>query len=105
MAKDNIFRPGEKSTSQKVEPVEVTGRSAKQNREIAEELVNDLTRGNLRNKYSKSIKTGEFSDWSFVGTNDWQDYAELSVSALHLLAITRIDENLEKIVALLEREN
>ena len=52
-----------------------------------------------------TIKTGEFSDWSFVGTDDWQDYAELSVSALHLLAITRIDENLEKIVALLEREN
>lgn len=105
MAKDNIFRPGEKSTNEKNPTVEISGRSAKQNREIAEELVNDLTRGNLRAKYSKSIKSGEFSDWSFVGTNDWQDYADLSISALHLLAITRIDENLEKIVALLEKNS
>ena len=98
-------KPDEQSTNRRKSSIEISGRSAKQNREIAEELVNDLTQGSLRAKYSKSIKNGEFSDWSFIGTNDWQDYADLSIQALHLLAITRIDENLEKIVALLERDH
>jgi uncharacterized Zn finger protein (UPF0148 family) len=77
----------------------VFGRSATHNREIIEQLINELAKSR---KYAKAIKEGDFTTFSFVGTNDWEDYASLSLQALNLLAIARIDENLEKIRILLE---
>ena len=80
----------------------ITGRSAKHNREIAESLVSELAAGK---KYAKAIKKGNFASFSIIGTNDWEDYASLSIAALNLLAITRIDENLEKLVKILEKDS
>jgi hypothetical protein len=80
----------------------ITGRSAKHNREIAESLIGELAK---EKKYAKAIKNGNFATFSIMGTNDWEDYASLSIAALNLLAITRIDENLEKLVKILEKDS
>jgi len=80
----------------------IQGRSAKHNREIAESLVNQLAGGK---KYARALKKGQFATFSFIGTEDWEDYASLSIRALQLLAVTRIDENLEKLVQILEKDS
>jgi hypothetical protein len=86
---------------EKLQRLRIKGRSAKHNREIAESLVDELAAGR---KYAKALKKGNFAAFSIIGTNDWEDYASLSISALQLLAVTRIDENLEKLINLLEKK-
>ena len=80
----------------------IKGRSASDHREIVESLISELAKSR---KYGKAIKEGDFTTFSFVGTNDWEDYASLSISALNALAIARIDENLDKIRTLLEKQS
>jgi hypothetical protein len=95
---DQIQR-SEELEQERLAKLSIFGRSASHNREIVEQLINELAKNR---KYAKSIKEGDFTTFSFVGTSDWEDYASLSLQALNLLAIARIDENLEKIRILLE---
>lgn len=74
--------------------VPISNRTAKQNLEIVESLLNNLT---ATKKYKRAISGGEFALFSFIGTNDWEDYASLSIDALQLLTLAQINENLEAI--------
>ena len=74
--------------------VRIEDRDAAGNRKIAEMLVNQLA---LTKKYNRAIRGGDFASFSIIGTDDWEDYASLSLQALTLLTLTNIDKNLEEI--------
>ena len=48
-------------------------------------------------KYRRAIFDSEFATFSIIGTEDWEDYASLSIDALQLLTLAQINENLEAI--------
>ena len=74
--------------------VRIENRDAAENRKIAEMLVNQLAG---TKKYRRAIRGGDFASFSIIGTDDWEDYASLSLQALTLLTLTNIDKNLEEI--------
>jgi hypothetical protein len=81
--------------------VGVNNRSATENRKVIEALINNLT---YAKKYRKAIKGGQFATFTLMGTNDWEDYASLTLQSLQLLTLANIDDNLEKIRILLEEQ-
>lgn len=96
-----------KLTKKPVEPapefnVRIENRDAAENRKIAEMLVNQLA---STKKYRKSIRSGDFASFSIIGTDDWEDYASLSLQALTLLTLTNIDKNLEEIKNTIKKNN
>lgn len=80
--------------------VPVFDRSAAQNLEVVENLIANLSN---TKKYKKAISSGEFAQFSIIGTNDWEDYASLSISALQLLTMAQINARLELLTEHLER--
>jgi hypothetical protein len=74
--------------------VRIENRDAAENRKIAEMLINQLAN---TKKYNRAIRSGDFAAFSIIGTDDWEDYASLSLQALTLLTLTNIDKNLEEI--------
>lgn len=81
--------------------ISISGRSAKQNLELVESLLSNLAE---TKKYKRAITGGEFALFSFIGTNDWEDYASLSIDALQLLTLAQINNNLEEIRRILEEK-
>ena len=60
----------------------------------------DALRG-MGKKYSNVLGGERYNLFSLIGTNDWEDYASLTVSAMTLESISDLDERVEKIEALL----
>lgn len=81
--------------------ISINNRSAAENRKVIETLINELSNAK---KYRKAIKGGQFALFTVMGTRDWEDYASLSLQSLQLLTLANIDDNLEKIRVLLEKE-
>jgi len=81
--------------------IEINNRSAAENRKVIETLINELSSAK---KYRKAIKGGQFALFTIMGTSDWEDYASLSLQSLQLLTLANIDDNLEKIRILLEKQ-
>ncbi len=81
--------------------ISINNRSAAENRKVIETLINELSNAK---KYRKAIKGGQFALFTIMGTRDWEDYASLSLQSLQLLTLANIDDNLEKIRVLLEKE-
>jgi hypothetical protein len=79
----------------------INNRSAAENRIVIETLINELSSAK---KYRKAIKGGQFALFTIMGTSDWEDYASLSLQSLQLLTLANIDDNLEKIRLLLEKQ-
>ena len=79
----------------------INNRSAAENRKVIETLINELSSAK---KYRKAIKGGQFALFTIMGTSDWEDYASLSLQSLQLLTLANIDDNLEKIRILLEKQ-
>ena len=79
----------------------IYNRSAAENRKVIETLINELSSAK---KYRKAIKGGQFALFTIMGTSDWEDYASLSLQSLQLLTLANIDDNLEKIRVLLEKD-
>jgi hypothetical protein len=79
----------------------IIGRKPKQQLAVVERLVKNLT---AMNKYSKAIKHGEVAAFSFIGTDDWEDYASLSVNARNALTMANISRDLSEIRKLLEKQ-
>jgi hypothetical protein len=82
--------------------IPLAGRTASQHKEVVEKLVQNLSGAS---KYAKAVKQGEFAAFSFIGTNDWEDYASLSINALNALSLANISSELEAIRRLLETES
>jgi len=74
--------------------IPISNRTASQNLEVVESLLSHLA---ATKKYKRAISGGEFAAFSIIGTNDWEDYASLSIDALQLLTLAQINENLEAI--------
>lgn len=81
--------------------VPIENRTAAQNLEVVESLINNLAN---TKKYRRAISGGEFAQFSLIGTNDWEDYASLSIKALELLTLAQINLNLESIRKSLEEK-
>jgi hypothetical protein len=81
--------------------VPISNRTASQNLEVVEALLSHLAG---TKKYKRAISGGEFAAFSIIGTNDWEDYASLSIDALQLLTLAQINENLEAIRKKLEEK-
>lgn len=77
-----------------VRNIPISNRTASQNLEVVESLLSHLA---ATKKYKRAISGGEFAAFSIIGTNDWEDYASLSIDALQLLTLAQINENLEAI--------
>lgn len=77
----------------------IAGRSSSEHLEVIEKLVSELA---STKKYAKAIRQGSFATFSLIGTNDWEDYASLSISALNAISLANIARNLEEVVALLK---
>jgi hypothetical protein len=77
----------------------IAGRSSSEHLEVIEKLVSELA---STKKYAKAIRQGSFATFSLIGTNDWEDYASLSISALNAISLANISRNLEEVVALLK---
>ncbi len=81
--------------------IPISNRTASQNLEVVEALLSHLAG---TKKYKRAISGGEFAAFSIIGTNDWEDYASLSIDALQLLTLAQINENLEAIRKRLEEK-
>jgi hypothetical protein len=81
--------------------IPISNRTASQNLEVVEALLSHLAG---TKKYKRAISGGEFAAFSIIGTNDWEDYASLSIDALQLLTLAQINENLEAIRKKLEEK-
>jgi hypothetical protein len=81
--------------------IPISNRTASQNLEVVEALLSHLAG---TKKYKRAISGGEFAAFSIIGTNDWEDYASLSIDALQLLTLAQINENLEGIRKKLEEK-
>ena len=81
--------------------IPISNRTASQNLEVVEALLSHLAG---TKKYKRAISGGEFAAFSIIGTNDWEDYASLSIDALQLLTLAQINENLEAIREKLEEK-
>lgn len=79
----------------------IANRTARENLEVVETLLTNLSN---TKKYRRAIASGEFAQFSLIGTSDWEDYASLSVDALQLLTLAQINANLEAIKQLLEEK-
>lgn len=81
--------------------IPISNRTASQNLEVVEALLSHLAG---TKKYKRAISGGEFAAFSIIGTNDWEDYASLSIDALQLLTLAQINESLEAIRKKLEEK-
>jgi hypothetical protein len=77
----------------------ISGRTSSEHLEVIEKLVSELA---STKKYAKAIKQGSFATFSLIGTNDWEDYASLSISALNAISLANISRNLEEVITLLK---
>lgn len=85
---------GSSSSNEQIKSVPISNRSATQNLKVVESLLTSLAGAK---KYRRAIFDGEFATFSIIGTEDWEDYASLSIDALQLLTLAQINENLEAI--------
>lgn len=95
----NFRRDTSSRNNSKSRDIPIANRTASQNLEVVESLLSHLAG---TKKYKRAISGGEFAAFSIIGTNDWEDYASLSIDALQLLTLAQINENLEAIRATLE---
>lgn len=98
---ENEIVAQESETPQKLD-IPVSDRTASENLEVVESLLNNLIG---TKKYKRAISGGEFSLFSLIGTNDWEDYASLSIDALQLLTLAHINANLAEIKNLLQEKS
>jgi hypothetical protein len=62
-------------------------------------MIDDLRRRG--GKYDDALNGRRFASFSLIGTEDWEDYASLSIRGMLLESATDIEERLERIEGLL----
>ena len=58
---------------------------------------------NTSKKYRRALSGEDFAMFSLIGTEDWEDYASLSFTAMQTEAIVDLEARLERLVEVVER--
>jgi hypothetical protein len=58
---------------------------------------------NTSKKYRRALSGEDFAMFSLIGTEDWEDYASLSFTAMQTEAIVDLEARLEQLVEVVER--